>query len=81
MFLFIGGHIFFKSLNSACLLLQFLWFNNCIQIEDNPVCLGKLAAKNIDFLSKNFEGGSLKSWNDLKIEYNSTNETYFSGSN
>ena len=61
----------------ACLLSQFLWFNKYIQIEDNPVCLTKLAAKNIDFLSQLFEGGSLKSWNDLKIEYNLTNETYF----
>ena len=41
------------------------------------MCLTKLAAKNIDFLSQLFEGGSLKSWNDLKIEYNLTNETYF----
>ena len=41
------------------------------------MCLRKLAAKNIDFLSQLFKGGSLKSWNDLKIEYNLTNETYF----
>ena len=41
------------------------------------MCLTKLAAKNIDFLSQLFEGGSLKSWNGLKIEYNLPNETYF----
>ena len=41
------------------------------------MCLIKLAAKHIDFLSQIFEGRSLKSWNDLKIEYNLTNETYF----
>ena len=58
-----------------CLLLQLLWFNKYIQIEDNPVCLTKRAVKYIDFLSQRFEGGSLKSWNDLKIEYNLTNET------
>ena len=57
--------------------MQFLWFNKYIQIEDNPVCLTKLAAKNIDFLSQLFEGGSLKSWNDLTIEFNLTNELYF----
>ena len=41
------------------------------------MCLTKFAAKNIDFLSQLFEGSSLKSWKDLKIEYNLTNETYF----
>ena len=61
----------------ACLLSQFLWFNKYIQIEDNPVCLTKFAAKNIYFLSQLFEGVRLKSWNDLKIEYNLTNETHF----
>ena len=61
----------------ACLLSQCLCFNKYIQIEENPVCLTKLAAKSIDFLSQLFKGGSLKSWNDLKIEYNLTNETYF----
>ena len=61
----------------ACLLSQFLWFNKYIKIEDNPVCLTKFAAKNIDFSSQLFEGRSLKSWNNLKIEYNLTNETYF----
>ena len=43
----------------------------------DPVYLTKLAAKHIDFLSQLFEGGSLKFWNDLKIEYNLRNETYF----
>ena len=57
----------------ACLLSQFLWFNKYIEIENNPMCLTKLAAKNIDFLSQLFEGGSVKSWNDLKIECNLTN--------
>ena len=57
--------------------MQFLLFNKYIQTEDNPLCLTKFAAKNIDFLSQLFDGASLKSWNDLKIEYNLTNETYF----
>ena len=70
-------HFFSSPETPACLLSQFLWFNKYIQIEDNAVCLTKLAAKNIDFLSQLFEGGSLKSWNDLKIEYNLTNENYF----
>ena len=33
----------------ACRLSQFLWFNKYIQIEDNPVCITKFAAKNVDF--------------------------------
>ena len=41
------------------------------------MCLTKLAAKNFDFLSQLFEGGSLKSLNGLKIECNLTNGTYF----
>ena len=39
--------------------------------------LNKICCKNVDFLSRLFEGGSLKSWNDLKIECNLTNEIYF----
>ena len=41
------------------------------------MCLKKFAAKNIDFLYQLFEEGSLKPCDDLKIEYNLTNETYF----
>ena len=41
------------------------------------MCLTKFAAKNIDFLSQLFKGGSWKSWSDQKIEYNLINETYF----
>ena len=41
------------------------------------MCLTKFATKNVDFLSHLFEEGSLKSWNNLKIEYNLTNESYF----
>ena len=40
------------------------------------MCLTKFAAKRTDFLSQLFERGSLKPWNDLKIEYNLTNKTY-----
>ena len=70
--IFINWKTYFSSS-----LLQFLWFNKYIHIEDNPVCLTKLTAKNIDFLSQLFDRGSLESWNNLKIEYNLTNETYF----
>ena len=41
------------------------------------MCLTKFAAKNIDFLFQLFQEGSLKPWDDLKIEYNLTNETCF----
>ena len=61
----------------GCLLSQFLWFNNYTQIEDKPVWLTKFAAKNIDFLTQLFDEGSLKPWDDLKIEYNLTNQTDF----
>ena len=44
----------------ACLLLQFLWFNKYIQIEDNLVYLTKFSAKNIIFLSQLFEDGSFE---------------------
>ena len=46
-----------------------------IQIEDNHVCLTKFTTKNINFLSQLFEEGNLKPWDDLKNEYNLTNET------
>ena len=41
------------------------------------MCLTEFVVKNIDFLSQLFEEGSLKSWNDLKIEYNLMIECYF----
>ena len=65
----------------ACLFSQFLWFNNYIKTEGNPVCLTNFAARNIDLLSQLFGEGSLKPWDDLKIKYNLTNKTYFSGYN
>ena len=57
--------------------MQFLWLNKYIHTEDNPLCLIKFAGKKINFLSQRFEEGSLKPWNDLKIEYNLANKTYF----
>ena len=67
-YIFINCTKHFCSSNEtpACLISQFLWFNKYIQVGDNPVWLTKFAAKNIDFLFQLFEGGGLKSWNDLK---------------
>ena len=61
---------------SACILLQFLWFNKYIEIKRNHVYLAKFAAKVINFLTQLFEEGNLKPWDDLKFEYSLTNETY-----
>ena len=49
--IFVNRKTHFSSIpeTPACFLSQFLWFNKYIQIEDNPVCLTKFAAKNIDF--------------------------------
>ena len=38
--------------------------------------LTKCAAKNVIFVSQLFEESNLKPCDDLKLEYNSTNETY-----
>ena len=40
---------------TAFLHSQFLWFTEYIQIQVNPVCLTKFAAKNVDLLSQIFE--------------------------
>ena len=61
----------------TCLLSQFLWFSNYIQIGGNPLHLKNFAAKNINFLTQLFEEGNLKPGDDLKLESNLTNETYF----
>ena len=68
--IFINWKSYFSSSpeTPACLLSQFLWFNKYTQMEDNPVYLTKFAAKNIDFLSLPFEGGSLKPCNIFKID-------------
>ena len=49
--IFINWKIQFSSSpeTPACFLSQFFWLSNYIQIEDNPVCLTKFAAKNTDF--------------------------------
>ena len=39
--------------------------------------LTNFAAKNINFLSELFEAGNLRLWDDLKLQHNFTNETYF----
>ena len=39
--------------------------------------LRKITAKNISILSQLFEEGNLKPWDNLKLEYNLTNKTYF----
>ena len=39
--------------------------------------LRKINAKNISILSQLFEEGNLKPWDNLKLEYNLTNKTYF----
>ena len=57
--------------------MQFLWLNKYIHIEDNPLCSIKLLVKKKNFLSQHFEEGSLKPWNDLKIEHNLANKTDF----
>ena len=61
----------------ADLVLQSLWFNKYIQTEDNPTYLTKFAARDINFLTRLFEKGNLKSWGYLKFEYNFPNETFF----
>ena len=72
IFLLIERHIFLQVLKT-----QLTFVCNFYCLTSNPLCLTKFAAKNIDFLSQLFEGASLKSWNEYKIEYNLTNETYF----
>ena len=60
-------HFSWSPETPAFLLLQFLWFNKYIQIEDNLVYLIKFAAKNINFLTQLFEEGNFKPWEGLKL--------------
>ena len=39
--------------------------------------LRKITTKNISILSQFFEEGNLKPWDNLKLEHNLTNKTYF----
>lgn len=39
--------------------------------------LTKSAVKNINFSPQLFEQGNLKTWDDLKLKYNLTNEIHF----
>ena len=56
MFLLIGKTRYSSSPETpSCLISQFSWFNKYIQIENNPLHL-KYLSKNINFLSKLFEG-------------------------
>ena len=46
-------------------------------MEHYPVHSTKFAAKTINFLCQLFEEGHWKPWDNLNLEHNLTNKTYF----
>ena len=55
----------------SAILSQFLWFNNLICIDNSSRYFRCFSEKGINFISDLFDlNGHLKSWNDIRLEYN-----------
>ena len=62
----------------SCILSEFLWFNEHINIENKCIFFKKFSEKNINFVySIVSENGSIKKWETFKRDFNLGNEDYF----
>ena len=77
IFLLNGRHTFLQVLKAHRDFFSNFYGLTSIFKQKTIQCSVQFSAKNSNFLSQLFEGDSLKPWNNLKIEYNLTNETYF----
>ena len=62
----------------SCILSQYLWYNNNIQVEKNSIYLVRFSEKNINYVSQLFRlEGSIKTWHELKTEHKLHENFYF----
>ena len=55
----------------SCILSQYLWYNNSIQMDKASVHFLMFSEKSINYVSQLFsDNGSIKKWHEFKREYN-----------
>ena len=63
----------------SCIQPNYVWYNRHLLIDNRLVYLQSIADKNVNFLDNLLDGsGILKSWNELKTEFNLADNLYFS---
>ena len=62
----------------SCILSQYLWYNENIQVDKNSIYLERFSEKNINYVSQLFRpDGSIKKWHELKAENKLRENSYF----
>ena len=67
-----------KTEATSYILSQNLWFNQCIEVDKEPVHLANFSGKNKNTVSKTYDSNnSFINWNIIKKRYKLQEETYF----
>ena len=62
----------------CCILSQYLWYNENIQVDKNSIYLVRFSEKNINYVSQLFRpDDSIKKWHELKTEHKLHENSYF----
>ena len=62
----------------SCILSQYLWYNENIQVDKNSIYLVRFSKKNINYVSQVFGlYGFIKKWHVLKAEHELHENSYF----
>ena len=65
-------------LTPASILNQRIWYNHFIKIGNSPVIFRDLARANLNYVYQLFNhDGSIKTWDQIKTEFNLQNSLYF----
>ena len=61
----------------SCILSQYLWYNENIQVDKNSIYLVRFSEKNINYASQLFRpDGSIKKWHEPKTEHKLHENSY-----
>ena len=70
IFLYWKKYLTRKAEIPSCILSQYLWYNENIQVDKNSIYLVRFSEKNINYVSQLFgPDGSIKKWHELKTEH------------
>ena len=78
IFLYWKKYLTRKAEIISCILCQYLWYNENIQVDKNSIYLVRFSEKNIKYVSQLFRpDGSIKKWHELKTEHELHESSYF----